>query len=128
MHTDNRFDSLCEIVIGRAFSVQNALGCGFLEKVYENAPAHELRKAGLSVAQQRDATIYYDDVIVGKYSADLLVENAILVELKAVKAFDPTHVARCMNYLKATSLWLCLLLNFGSPRLQIKRLVNGPCP
>jgi GxxExxY protein len=65
-------------------------------------------------------------VVVGTYTADLLVENAVLVELKAVTALDTVHRAQCINYLKGSGLWLCLLLNFGSPRLEIKRVVNDP--
>ncbi len=100
------------------------LGCGFLEKVYENALFHELHKSGLHVEQQRGIQVKYDDIIVGEYVADLLVEGEILVELKAVKAFDDVHMAQALNYLKATGLKVCLLINFGSPKVQIKRIVN----
>jgi GxxExxY protein len=126
MHPDaHRLNQITELIIGCAYKVLNALGCGFLEKVYENALAYELRKNGLTVAQQHNVSVHYDGVVVGAYTADLLVENTVLVELKAVKALDAIHRAQCMNYLKATRLWLCLLLNFGNPRLEIKRLVNG---
>ena len=94
-----------------------------MEKVYENALVHELREADLKVDQQRVMTVSYDGIIVGEYAADILVEDAILVELKAVKALDEVHMAQCMNYLKATGLRVCLLLNFGQPRLQVKRIV-----
>ncbi len=103
----------------------NKLGCGFLEKVYENALAHELRKAGLSVAQQYGIKVRYDDIIVGEYTADLLVDGAVVVELKAVKALDSIHTAQCINYLKASGLQLCLLLNFGKPRVEVHRVANG---
>ncbi len=103
----------------------NQLGCGFLEKVYENALVHELRKAGLSVAQQDGIKVHYDDIIVGEYTADLLVEGAVVVELKAVKTLDGVHAAQCINYLKASGLQLCLLLNFGEPRVEVHRLANG---
>ncbi|MDB5400472.1 MAG: hypothetical protein JWQ55_2490 [Rhodopila sp.] len=112
-------------IIGCAFVVSNTLGAGFLEKVYENALAHELRKGGLAVEQQHNVAVHYDGVVVGAYAADMLVENAVLVELKAVSALDAVHRAQCINYLKATRLRLCLLINFGNPRLEIKRLVNG---
>ena len=126
MHTDKvALTDISEKIIGCTFVVLNTLGVGFLEKVYENALAHELRKAGLTVAQQHNVAVHYDGVVVGAYSADLLVENAVLVELKAVNALDVIHKAQCMNYLKATGLRLCLLLNFGHSRLEIKRLVNG---
>src|SRR5271166_6178482 len=127
MNTDKIVaNNLVEGVIGCALAVSNTLGAGFLEKIYENALAHELRKAGLSVQQQRRVAVHYDGVVVGTYVADLLVENALMVELKAVKALEAIHTAQCLNYLRATGLWLCLLLNFGNPRLQIKRLANGP--
>ena len=125
MHTDDsRLNTLSRLVIGDSFTVLNLLGAGFLEKVYENALAHELRKRGLNVAQQRGISVVYDNVIVGEYTADLLVEDVLLVELKAVKNLDDPHVTQCINYLKGSGLKLCLLLNFGNPRLQIKRLAN----
>jgi GxxExxY protein len=127
MNTDKIFlNRVSERIIGCAFVVSNVMGVGFLEKVYENALTHELRKAGLLVEQQHNVVVHYDGVVVGNYSADLLVENAVLVELKAVTALDTVHRAQCINYLKGSGLWLCLLLNFGNPRLEIKRLVNGP--
>jgi GxxExxY protein len=112
-------------IIGSAFTVANAMKCGFSEKVYENSLVHELTKHGLAVQQQFGITVYYDGVVVGTYTADLLVDDVVLVELKAVKALAPTHIGQCLNYLAATRLPLCLLLNFGRPRLEIKRLVNG---
>ena len=116
-------NAISEKVIGCAYAVANTLGSGFLEKVYENALAHELHKAGLHVAQQHAMTVCYDGVSVGEYYADLLVEQEVVVELKACKALDELHMAQCLNYLKATGLHLCLLLNFGTPRIQIKRIV-----
>jgi GxxExxY protein len=120
-----RVNRLSEQVIGCAFQVTNTLGIGFLEKVYENALVHELRKSGLAVRQQHGIVVYYDGVVVGEYAVDLLVEGTIMVELKAVKALDNVHAAQCINYLRATGLRLCLLLNFGKPRLQIQRFANG---
>ena len=102
--------------IGCALTVANTLGCGFLEKVYENALAYELRQAGLTVHQQAGVAVRYRAVVVGQYIADLLIEQAVAVELKAVRAIDNVHRAQCVNYLKASSLRLCLLLNFGRPR------------
>ncbi len=125
MHADeDRMNALSGVVIGCAFTVLNTLGAGFMEKVYENALAHELRKTGLSVAQQHAITVLYDGRTVGAYVADLLVEQALLVELKATKALDPAHRAQCFNDLKATRLPLCLLLNFGNASLEIRRIVN----
>jgi GxxExxY protein len=111
-------------VIGCAFTVSNTLGCGFVEKVYENALAHEMRKAGLGVAQQQPITVYYDGLVVGDFNADLLVEDRVLVELKAAKALDDVHVTQCLNYLRATGLPICLLINFGKPRIEIRRLTT----
>jgi GxxExxY protein len=118
-------NDLTERIIGCALTVSNALGAGFLEKVYENALAHELRKAGIAVVQQRRVTVTYDGLIVGDYAVDLLVQDAVIVELKATNAVADIHRAQCINYLRATGLHLCLLLNFGNPRLEIKRLVLG---
>ncbi|MEJ0015074.1 MAG: GxxExxY protein [Acetobacteraceae bacterium] len=101
----------------------HALGTGFLEKVYENALVHELRKSGLVVSQQHPVVVRYDGIVVGDYTVDLFVEHSVRVELKATRAIDEIHRAQCLNYLKATGLHLCLLLNFGKPRLEIKRIV-----
>jgi len=126
MHADSdRVNDLSGRVIGCAFTVLNTLGAGFLEKVYENALAHELRAAGLGVVQQCGVKVHYHDVLVGEYFADLLVEDVLLVELKTVKALDDAHRMQCTNYLKATGLHLCLLLNFGKSRLEVKRIVRG---
>lgn len=111
-------------VIGCAMIVSNTLGCGFLEKIYENALAHELRQAGLAVEQQAGTTVWYSGVAVGHYTTDLLVEGAVIVELKAVRTLDEIHRAQCINYLKASGLNLCLLLNFARPRLEFQRLVR----
>ncbi len=121
---ERRLNEISEKVIGCAYRVGNVLGCGFLEKVYENAMAHELSKAGLHAEQQRAIQVRYDGVLVGDYVADLLVECAVLVELKAVRTFDDIHLAQCLNYLKATGLRLCLLINFGAPKVEVRRIVN----
>ena len=125
MHTDEAgVNGLSERIIGCAFQVINTLGAGFLEKVYENALAHQLRKSGLSVVQQQNVKVRYDGVVVGEYAIDLLVQGTIIVELKAIKALDSAHAAQCINYLKATGLHLCLLLNFGKSRLEIQRFAH----
>src|SRR4051794_20199802 len=104
-HADrDRLNELSGRVIGCAFTVLNTLGAGFLEKVYENALALELRGSGLAVVQQHSARVYYNDAVVGEYFADLLVENVVLVELKTVKALEDVHRMQCTNYLKATGL------------------------
>lgn len=128
MHADERrenLDKITETIIGCAYTVMSALGSGFLEKVYENALVHELRKNGQTVLQQHSIKVHYDGIEVGDYVADLLVENHVLVELKAVKVLDDVHRAQCMNYLKATGYTVCLLINFGSPKLEVKRIVNN---
>jgi GxxExxY protein len=117
-------NQISERIIGCAFRVMNTLGTGFLEKVYENALAHELRTAGLRVTQQQAISVSYNGTNVGDYTADLLVESTVVVELKAVKALDSVRTAQCINYLKASRLRLCLLLNFGKPRLEIQRIAN----
>jgi GxxExxY protein len=118
-------NELTERIIGCAFKVSNALGCGFLEKVYENSLAMELRRSGLNVEQQASLTVRYEGEIVGEYCADLIVEGRVIVELKVVKALDNIHMARCLNCLRASGLRLCLLLNFGRTKVQVKRIVNG---
>lgn len=126
MNTDRHksdIDRVTKKIIGCAFTVGNRLGCGFLEKIYENALVIELRKAGLRVAQEQLMEVRYDDVVVGTYVADLVVESVVLLEIKAVKLLDEIHTAQCLNYLKATGLPLCLLINFGRPRIDSKRLI-----
>lgn len=128
MNTDERrleLDRITEKIIGCAQRVSNVLGCGFLEKVYENALALELRKAGLDAAQQRDIAVHYDGQVVGRYTVDLFVENSVIVEIKAVSGLDEIHRAQCLNYLKATELSVCLLINFGRPKLDVKRVVSN---
>lgn len=117
-------DELTSRIIGAVYTVSNTLGAGFLEKVYENALAIELRKSGLQINQQTPIQIKYDGIIVGDYIADLLVNDRIILELKTVKSIDNHHQAQCMNYLKATKLSICLLINFGNPKAEIKRIVN----
>lgn len=121
---DRDRDPLTGRIIGAAYAVHNSLGVGFLEKVYENALTHELRKQGFQVHQQQAIHVHYDNIVVGEYFADLIVDQQVLIELKAVKAFDNAHVAQCINYLRATRLKTALLLNFGTTNLGIKRISN----
>ena len=123
MDTD-KINQVTEQIIGCAYAVANGLGCGFMEKCYENAMAHEIRKSGLRVEQQVQLKVWYDGVIVGDYIADLIVEGVVLVELKAGSGLDAVHSAQCINYLAATGLPICLLINFGK-RVDVKRLA-GP--
>ncbi len=110
-------------VIRCAFDVSNTLGAGFLEKVYENALCVELEKNGLKFQAQRPITVNYKGFQVGEYVADIVVEDKLLLELKALSVFCSSHDAQVMNYLKATNLSVGLLLNFGRPKLGIKRIV-----
>jgi GxxExxY protein len=125
MNTDDReqLNLLSSQVIGAAQQVSSILGCGFLEKVYENALVVELRSRGVEVSQQSGIAVRYKREIVGEYFADLLVADQIIVELKAVKALDNIHEAQCMNYLRASGLPLCLLMNFSRPRLDVRRFI-----
>jgi GxxExxY protein len=102
MHADSdTLNDLSGRVIGCALTVLNTLGTGFLEKVYENALAHELRAAGLTVVQQCGVKVHYNDLVVGEYFADLLVEDVLLVELKTVRTLDDTHRMQCTDYTKS---------------------------
>ena len=116
-------NQITERVINCVYRVRNTLGSGFLEKVYENALAIELRESGLRVAQQHPIKVFNNNNLVGDFVADLLVEDRVIVEMKAAKTLDDVHSAQCMNYLKATGLKVCLLVNFGRPRVDIKRIV-----
>jgi GxxExxY protein len=124
----DKYESLnpiTEKIIGCAYRVSNTLGIGFLEKVYENAMVVELRRNDLQIKQQKPFLIRYENIVVGEYFADMIVEDKIIVELKAQTALDKSHIAQCLNYLKATELPLALLINFGTSRIQVKRIVRG---
>jgi GxxExxY protein len=121
----DRINSITEKVIGCAFRVSNTLGIGFLEKVYENSMAHDLKKIGLLVRQQVEIAVYYDNVVVGFYRADLFVEELVAVEIKHVKGLDDAHVAQTLNYLRAARHRVGLLLNFGTSRVEVKRVIHG---
>jgi GxxExxY protein len=125
MDTDEeRLNGITEAIIGFAFKVHNILGPGFAERVYENALVHELRKAGFFVEQQVPVKVMYDGIVVGDYTVDLMVEHEVMVENKAVRAFDDGFSAQCLNYLACTVMPICLLLNFGK-RVEVKRF-RGP--
>jgi GxxExxY protein len=118
-------DRITKRIIGCVYRVSNTLGCGFLEKVYENALAIDLCCAGLRLDQQHPVKVFYNDFPVGEFAVDLLVESCVIVELKAARTLDEEHSAQCMNYLRASGLNVCLLVNFGRPRAQIKRIVSN---
>jgi GxxExxY protein len=99
------------------------LGSGFLEKVYENALSHEIRKLRLHVEQQRPVHVAYDGEIVGDHVPDLTVEECLIVEIKAVSSLERIHRMQCLNYLRDTGHHLRLLFNFGRPQLEVARIV-----
>jgi GxxExxY protein len=112
---------LTETIIGAAMKVHRTFGPGFLESVYQKALAHELRKLGLKVECEKPITVTYDGIIVGDFSADMLVEEIVMVENKAVQTLVPAHEVQLVNYLTATGIELGLLLNFGAERLEFRR-------
>ena len=120
-----KLNEVTERIIAAGFRVANTLGLGFLEKVYENAMVYELRKRDLQVEQQKPVKVHYDGVVIGDYYADLVVDKCIIVELKATRGIEDIHLAQCLNYLKATGLKLGLILNFGRPKLEIRRVANN---
>jgi GxxExxY protein len=114
-------ERLTRTIIGRAMTVHDALGPGFLEPVYQKALAYELRDAGLAVEREHRVQVHYRGQLVGDYWIDLLVERCVLVELKAVRTLAPAHDDQLYNYLAATKLEVGLLLNFGARRLEFRR-------
>lgn len=116
-----RDEELTSKVIGCAMRVHTVLGPGYLESVYERALAHELRKAGLGLECQVPLRVMYDDVPVGEFIADMLVERRVLVEIKAVQSLARNHEVQLVNYLTTTGLDIGLLLNFGASSLEFKR-------
>ena len=130
MHTNGHewkttLDQVAETVVGAAYEVSNQLGAGFLEKVYERALVRELSLRGIEVERQVSFPVSYKGQLIGEYVADLLVEEQVLVELKCVERFANEHIAQCINYLKASPLWLALLINFQKPKVKWKRIVYG---
>lgn len=126
MDTDKyKHSDLTGVILKAAFEVHNTLGCGFLEKVYENSLCVELKKKGISFSQQKSINVYYNNEIVGEYFADILVDNTVIVELKTISKIEKIHEAQLINYLKGTNKKIGLLLNFAKPKLEIKRMVNG---
>ena len=118
-------NALSERVIGCVYRVSNVLGSGFLESVYENALALELSAADVEYERQKRMKVYYRRVVVGEFVADFVIRETMVVELKAVRSILPEHQAQLLNYLHAADLRVGLLINFGTPKVQIKRLVNG---
>ncbi|GJQ34415.1 MAG: hypothetical protein JETCAE01_04250 [Anaerolineaceae bacterium] len=115
-------NAITEKIIGCAYKVSNTLGIGFVEKVYENALLHLSRKSGLKAVQQYPIKVEFEGIIVGEFAADLWVEERVLVELKAVTMLKDEHMAQALNYLRATGAEICLLINFGTTKVEIKCL------
>lgn len=118
-------NEITEKIIGASYEVMNSLGSGFLEKVYENALKVELQLQSMSVESQKKLDVFYKNHVVGEYFADLFVENEVVVELKSVNKVIEIHEAQLLNYLVATKKRVGLLINFGKPRVEIKRIING---
>jgi GxxExxY protein len=115
-------NQLCDIVRETSFAIHTYHRNGHLEKIYENALVHRLRKAGLSVEQQHPLQVYDEEgTILGDYYADLFVEGSLIVELKAASAVTDEHVAQLLGYLKSARIETGLLINFGSPKLYVKK-------
>lgn len=119
---DYKHAELTEKIIGCAFKVYNQLGAGFLEKIYENALAIELKDTGLSAQQQYPIKVYYNEIVIGDYIADIVVEDRVIIELKAVNSIVKAHEVQLVNYLKATKIEVGLLINFGDT-ISVRRKV-----
>ncbi|HXV19819.1 MAG TPA: GxxExxY protein [Desulfuromonadales bacterium] len=117
-------EEITDKIICAYYNVYNRLGHGFLERVYENALAIELKKSGLSVVQQESVRVYYDGIQVGDYIADIIVNGIVILELKSAEFIRSEHLAQLTNYLKATDKEVGLLLNFGR-KPEFKRIVLG---
>jgi GxxExxY protein len=126
MNTDEHgyLEPLTERVLGAVFEVSNTLGAGFLEKVYERALFGELTLRGIRATAQAPLAVTYKGCNVGDYSADILVEDVLMIELKCVDRLANEHTAQCLNYLRASGLGLCLLVNFQKPKVEWKRIIH----
>ena len=119
------YQDLTDKIIKCFYEVYNILGYGFLEKVYENALYNELKIFGLNCERQKQIEVFYKDILIGEYYADIIVEDKIILELKAAEAICEEHEFQLINYLKATNIELGLLLNFGKkPEIRRKIFTN----
>lgn len=118
------FERLTDKIIGCAYKVHNTLGFGFVESVYEKCLLIELVKAGLTAEAQKEVLVHYDGNIVGEFKADILVENKIIIELKALNQLVIAHEVQLVNYLAATNIETGLLINFGPKGVDVKRKVR----
>ena len=116
--------TLCNIVRETSFEIHKYLRSGHREQIYENALAHRLRKKGILVAQQQEVTVFDEDgTLLGFLRADLLIENRLICEIKGCRSIVEEHVAQLLGYLRASRIEHGLLINFGAPRLEIKKFV-----
>ncbi|MCB0033379.1 MAG: GxxExxY protein [Anaerolineales bacterium] len=121
----HKHSELTHKIIGAFYDVYNELGYGFLEKVYENALVIELRQRGFNVVQQKPIEVNYKDIVVGSYFADVIVNDEVLLELKAAKELKEDHEAQILNYLKATEYEVGLLLNFGPKPSHVRKAFDN---
>ena len=124
---DFKYADLTDKIIGACYKVYNTLGSGFLESVYENSLIIELKKLGLLIESQKSIQVFYVDQEVGYFIADIIVEDKIILELKAIKELAKIHEVQLVNYLTATGKDVGLLINFGSKEVQVKRKVRVLC-
>jgi GxxExxY protein len=127
MNTDEHgyLDSLTERVMAAVFEVSNTLGAGFLEKVYERGLLRELTLRAIPATAQASFAVSYKGHPIGEYFADILVDGVLVMELKCVEHLANQHTAQCLNYLRASGLGLCLLVNFQNPKVEWKRIIQG---
>ena len=112
-------------IMGAAMEVHRLLGSGFLEAVYENALAHEFGLQGISFTRQTHLPVSYKEIVVGDYYADFIVDQQVILEIKAVSKLNSAHEAQAHHYLAATGITLAILINFGAPSLEYKRIVRS---
>ena len=120
------YEDLTHKIIGCAYRVFNQLGFGFLESVYNKAMIHEISKDSLKVETEKPLNVYYDNVLVGEFFADLYVQNSIIVELKSVQKIIKEHEVQLVNYLNALKKDIGLLINFGPSGVEVKRKYRQP--
>ena len=126
MIKDNYIHSeISDLIIKAFYNVYNKLGYGFLEKVYENGMMIELKRLGLNAEKQKQLKVFYDEFEIGEYYADIIVNDCVIVELKAAEAICPEHEAQLVNYLKATEIEVGLLLNFGKEAKFKRRVLTS---
>lgn len=120
-----KYSEITDLIIKSFYNVYNKLGYGFLEKVYENGMIIELKRFGLNVEKQKPIKVFYDEYEIGEYFADLIVNDCVIIELKACEYLLPEHEAQLVNYLKATDIEVGMLLNFGKEPKFKRRVLTS---